>query len=131
MGWGGTVGYTDSFAWDQVGRAWRRLTGWRLSAAPVHVRSLQLSCARAPSDAARCSARPRRCAPSAPQAAETYVLDADMAATLRASNPQAFRNVLARCLEAAGRGLWAPQAELLEKLRRLYGEMDDELEGVK
>lgn len=54
-----------------------------------------------------------------------------MAATLRASNPQAFRNVLARCLEAAGRGLWAPQAELLEKLRRLYGEMDDELEGVK
>jgi hypothetical protein len=32
---------------------------------------------------------------------------------------------------AAGRGLWQPQEELVEKLRRMYGEMDDELEGIK
>jgi hypothetical protein len=64
------------------------------------------------------------------QAADTYVLDPEMAAQLKASNPQAFRNVLGRCLEAAGRGLWQPQEELIEKLRKMYGEMDDELEGV-
>ncbi|WIA37068.1 hypothetical protein OEZ86_014043 [Tetradesmus obliquus] len=81
LGWGGTVGYTDSFTWDQ--------------------------------------------------AADTYVLDPEMAAQLKASNPQAFRNVLGRCLEAAGRGLWQPQEELIAKLRAMYGEMDDELEGIK
>lgn len=53
-----------------------------------------------------------------------------MAAQLRASNPQAFRNVLSRCIEAAGRGIWQPQPEMLDKLRKMYGEMDDELEGV-
>eukprot|EP00878_Enallax_costatus_P008487 GHUV01008871.1.p1 GENE.GHUV01008871.1~~GHUV01008871.1.p1 ORF type:complete len:841 (+),score=266.38 GHUV01008871.1:478-3000(+) len=81
LGWGGTVGYTDSFAWDQ--------------------------------------------------AADTYVLDPEMAAQLRASNPQAFRNVLGRCLEAHGRGMWQPNEEMIDKLRKMYGEMDDELEGVK
>lgn len=65
------------------------------------------------------------------QAADTYVLDPEMAAQLKASNPQAFRNVLGRCLEAAGRGLWQPQEELIAKLRAMYGEMDDELEGIK
>jgi magnesium chelatase subunit H len=64
------------------------------------------------------------------QAAETYVLDPDMAQQLRQSNPQAFRNVLSRCIEAAGRGIWEPQPELLDQLRKMYGEMDDELEGV-
>lgn len=64
------------------------------------------------------------------QAADTYVLDPDMAKQLRQSNPQAFRNVLSRCVEAAGRGLWAPKPEVLEQLRKLYGELDDELEGV-
>ena len=65
------------------------------------------------------------------QAAETYVLDEEMAATLRKNNPQAFSNVVKRMLEAAGRGLWDADAATLERLRRLYGEMDDQLEGVK
>jgi len=34
-------------------------------------------------------------------------------------------------LEAAGRGLWQPKEEVIEQLRRLYGEMDSELEGVR
>jgi magnesium chelatase subunit H len=65
------------------------------------------------------------------QAVETYVLDADMAETLRSSNPQAYRNVLRRCIEAAGRGLWSADPALLRKLQEQYGQMDDELEGVK
>ncbi len=35
-----------------------------------------------------------------------------------------------RLLEAAGRGMWAPSAQLLASLRELYSEMDDQLEGV-
>ena len=64
------------------------------------------------------------------QAAETYVLDTDMAATLKASNPEAFRNVVRRMLEASGRGLWDAGPEVLERLQREYGDIEDKLEGV-
>jgi magnesium chelatase subunit H len=64
------------------------------------------------------------------QAAETYVLDEEMANTLRKANPQAFRNVMKRMLEAAGRGMWNADDELIQKLQGLYGELDDQLEGV-
>lgn len=64
------------------------------------------------------------------QAAETYAMDADMAALLRKNNPQAFQNVLKRMLEAAGRGLWNADNATLERLRELFAEVDDELEGV-
>lgn len=53
-----------------------------------------------------------------------------MAAKLRAANPEAYANVLRRCLEAAGRGIWAPDAAVLDRLRAQYAEMDDQLEGV-
>ncbi|CAI5457924.1 unnamed protein product [Closterium sp. Yama58-4] len=43
---------------------------------------------------------------------------------------QAFQNILKRMLEAAGRGMWQANDEVIEKLRELYAEMDDELEGV-
>jgi magnesium chelatase subunit H len=64
------------------------------------------------------------------QAAETYVLDEEMANTLRKANPQAFRNVMKRMLEAAGRGMWNADDQLIQKLQGLYGELDDQLEGV-
>lgn len=64
------------------------------------------------------------------QAAESYALDGEMGARLRAANPQAYANILRRCLEAAGRGLWAPGEDVLDRLRALYGELDDQLEGV-
>eukprot|EP00897_Mesotaenium_endlicherianum_P003366 jgi/Mesen1/3057/ME000018S02370 len=54
------------------------------------------------------------------QAAETYALDEGMAALLRKNNPQ-----------APGRGMWKADPDLLSKLRDIYGELDDELEGVK
>ena len=50
---------------------------------------------------------------------------------LRKNNPQAFRNVLRRMLEAAGRGMWDADDETLTQLKNLYSETEDELEGVK
>ncbi len=64
------------------------------------------------------------------QAMDTYALDADMAEKLRASNPEAFRNIVARMLEAHGRGFWNAGEEKLQKLRELYELTDEELEGV-
>ena len=46
------------------------------------------------------------------------------------ANPQAFGNILKRMLEAAGRGMWNADAQTLQRLRDMYAEMDDELEGV-
>ncbi len=64
------------------------------------------------------------------QAADTYMLDAEMAKKLRDANPEAFRNIVARAIEAHGRGLWDADEEKLEKLRELYESTEDELEGV-
>ncbi|KAK9843478.1 hypothetical protein WJX81_004582 [Elliptochloris bilobata] len=65
------------------------------------------------------------------QAAATYALDPDMAATLRKNNPQAFSNTLKRMLEAAGRGMWQADAVTLERLQGMYAEIGDELEGIR
>lgn len=64
------------------------------------------------------------------QAADTYALDAEMAKRLREANPEAFRNIVGRMLEANGRGFWQPSEEKLQKLRQLYDLTDEELEGV-
>eukprot|EP00884_Botryococcus_braunii_P009534 jgi/Botrbrau1/18582/Bobra.0367s0024.1 len=65
------------------------------------------------------------------QAAETYALDPEMAEKLRKANPQAFSNVVKRMLEAAGRGMWKADTNTIEKLKGMYGNLEDELEGVK
>ncbi|MDZ7991358.1 MAG: magnesium chelatase subunit H [Nostoc sp. EfeVER01] len=64
------------------------------------------------------------------QAADTYALDAEMADKLRKANPEAFRNILGRMLEAHGRGFWEADGDKLNKLRQLYELTDEELEGV-
>ena len=64
------------------------------------------------------------------QAVDTYALDAEMAQKLREANPEAFRNIVARSLEAHGRGLWNADEKKLERLRDLYESTEDELEGV-
>jgi len=61
---------------------------------------------------------------------ETYVEDEQMAEQLRVANPDAWRNVIKRMLEAANRGLWDASSERLAKLRELYERADDTLEGV-
>jgi magnesium chelatase subunit H len=64
------------------------------------------------------------------QAASTYALDAEMAEKLRQSNPEAFRNIISRMLEAHGRGFWNPDQDTLSQLRELYDLTDEDLEGV-
>ncbi len=64
------------------------------------------------------------------QAADTYALDAEMAEKLRKANPEAFRNIVGRMLEAHGRGFWQTSEEKLQKLRDLYELTDEQLEGV-
>ena len=64
------------------------------------------------------------------QAADTYALDAQMAEKLRKANPEAFKNIVSRMLEAHGRGFWDASDEKLQKLRELYELTDQELEGV-
>jgi len=64
------------------------------------------------------------------QAADTYALDAEMAEKLRKANPEAFRNIVNRMIEAHGRGFWEADPDKLEQLRQLYDLTDEELEGV-
>jgi magnesium chelatase subunit H len=64
------------------------------------------------------------------QAAATYALDAEMAQKLRDANPEAFRNIVGRMLEANTRGFWTPADDTLDQLRHLYDVADAELEGV-
>ncbi|PAX52828.1 magnesium chelatase subunit H [Brunnivagina elsteri] len=64
------------------------------------------------------------------QATETYALDTEMADKLRQANPEAFRNIIGRMLEAHGRGFWNASDDKLQKLRELYDVTDEQLEGV-
>ena len=64
------------------------------------------------------------------QTAETYAFDEEMAEKLRKANPEAFRNIIGRMLEANGRGFWQADEDKLNKLRDLYDLTDEELEGV-
>ena len=64
------------------------------------------------------------------QTADTYALDEEMAEKLRKANPEAFRNIIGRMLEANGRGFWQADEDKLNKLRDLYDLTDEELEGV-
>lgn len=62
------------------------------------------------------------------QAAQRYVLDEEVARQLRQANPEAFKNVVRRLLEASGRGKWSTDEATLEKLRDLYADVDDFVE---
>ncbi|WP_019500388.1 magnesium chelatase subunit H [Pseudanabaena sp. PCC 6802] len=64
------------------------------------------------------------------QASDTYAIDPDMAKRLRDANPEAFRNIVGRMLEAHGRGFWHPDPDKLEQLRALYTASEDILEGL-
>jgi len=62
------------------------------------------------------------------QAAERYALDEEVAKTLQRNNPEAFKNVVRRLLEAAGRSMWDADEKTLDKLRELYSDADDLVE---
>lgn len=62
------------------------------------------------------------------QAAERYALDAAVAQQLQRSNPEAFKNIVRRLLEAAGRGLWSTSDDIVNQLKELYANADDQIE---
>jgi magnesium chelatase subunit H len=62
------------------------------------------------------------------QSAETYALDPVMAKRLMDANPEAFKNIVGRLLEATNRGMWEPGPDVLEQLQDLYQDIDDAIE---
>ncbi|HVG29930.1 MAG TPA: cobaltochelatase subunit CobN [Pyrinomonadaceae bacterium] len=64
------------------------------------------------------------------EVAETFVLDPQMLERLRDLNPHSARSLVGRLLEAAGRGFWKVEDDVLEKLRGILSELEDRIEGV-
>jgi len=64
------------------------------------------------------------------QGVQQYVLDKEMAKRLKDTNPEAFRNVVGRFLEANSRGMWDADNSTIEKLQDIYSTIEDELEGI-
>ena len=62
------------------------------------------------------------------QSAETYALDPEMSKRLMEANPEAFKNIVGRRLEATNRGMWEPSADVLSQLQDLYQDIDDAIE---
>jgi len=64
------------------------------------------------------------------EVAKTFVLDEEMLDRLRSLNPHSARSLVGRLLEAQGRGFWAADAQMLERLREIFTGLEDQLEGV-
>ena len=65
------------------------------------------------------------------QANATYMDDPEMAKRLMETNPNSFRKLVATFLEANGRGYWDASDDQIERLRELYMDVEDKIEGVE
>ncbi len=61
----------------------------------------------------------------------TFFKDEDMCKRLMDLNPNSFRKMVTTLLEANGRGYWETSEDNLDKLRELYQEVEDRIEGVE
>merc|ERR1712205_287277 len=61
---------------------------------------------------------------------DTFIKDEEMRQRLMNTNPNAFRDMIATFLEANGRGYWDTSEENLDRLRELYQDVEDRIEGV-
>lgn len=61
----------------------------------------------------------------------TFIDDPEMSARLMATNPNSFRKLVATFLEANGRGYWDASEDQIERLRQLYTDVEDRIEGVE
>jgi magnesium chelatase subunit H len=64
------------------------------------------------------------------EVARTYVLDEEMLGRLAKLNPHSARSLVARLLEAEGRGFWQAEAGVVERLREAFNDLEDRVEGV-
>ena len=65
------------------------------------------------------------------EANDTFINDPTMAKRLMDANPNSFRKLVANFLEANGRGYWETSEENLNRLKELYMEVEDRIEGVE
>jgi magnesium chelatase subunit H len=64
------------------------------------------------------------------EVARTFVLDEAMLERLRRLNPHSARSLVGRLLEAEGRGFWKAEKDTVERLREIFSDLEDQLEGV-
>jgi magnesium chelatase subunit H len=62
--------------------------------------------------------------------AETFLLDDEMRAKMAKANPHATAAIARRLLEAESRGFWDANDEMIDRLREIYGNLEDQVEGV-
>jgi len=65
------------------------------------------------------------------EANETFMKDEEMQKRLLNLNPNSFRKMVTTLLEANGRGYWETSEENLNRLRELYQEVEDRIEGIE
>lgn len=61
----------------------------------------------------------------------TFIQDEEMQKRLMNMNPHSFRKIVSTLLEVNGRGYWETSESNLEKLRELYQEVEDRIEGIE
>ncbi len=61
---------------------------------------------------------------------ETFINDPEMRKRLLELNPHSFRRIVGTLLEVNGRGYWETSEENIERLKELYQEAEDRIEGV-
>eukprot|EP01024_Parvocaulis_polyphysoides_P019926 TRINITY_DN19122_c0_g1_i1.p2 TRINITY_DN19122_c0_g1~~TRINITY_DN19122_c0_g1_i1.p2 ORF type:complete len:210 (-),score=26.92 TRINITY_DN19122_c0_g1_i1:328-957(-) len=64
------------------------------------------------------------------EANSTFIDDPEMANRLMEANPNSFRKLVATFLEANGRGYWEASDEKIEKLKQMYMDVEDKIEGI-
>ncbi|XGV96780.1 MAG: magnesium chelatase subunit H [Leptolyngbya sp. BL-A-14] len=62
---------------------------------------------------------------------DTFFKDEEMSKRLLDLNPSSFRKMVTTLLEANGRGYWETSEENLDRLRELYQEVEDRIEGIE
>ncbi|MEB3830518.1 magnesium chelatase subunit H [Phormidium sp. CCY1219] len=62
---------------------------------------------------------------------ETFIKDEAMQQRLMNLNPHSFRKMVTSLLEANGRGYWETSEENLDRLRQLYQDVEDRIEGIE
>ncbi|MEO1164135.1 MAG: magnesium chelatase subunit H [Chloroflexota bacterium] len=62
--------------------------------------------------------------------ADTFMLDEEMRQRMANANPHATAAIARRLLEVNARGFWDTDENTLDQLREIYGNLEDQLEGI-